>query len=588
MGQLDNLPENQNTGNATAAEALLRAMTQELENLKQNLIVQLNQDVERLHAEKSRLVEEINYLQAQRQQLPSSQNPLPQEQPQEQIDQQQYLVGQLTQAIAEHLQHLLMQRLSQQPDSSYQPLSGTGSNNLPPSPNDYNDSAYRILSSLDTTLRTTFKTLQQDISSYQSSFSQQLSRMHSLEQQGEAILETLVNRLQEQLQAQSSALPLVEPSESEVGGQAYSDRKQTPEANAIPFSVPAAPLPLSRQPKPSSQGQLGLLLILISTVALSVHNVVVQIIGRESQIFNLFSLGGFIKLGLGNSLLILWFRMMVVLPLMALLAIVLYPNVWRDIKKFLLDPDRRGLLTVVGSGFFLFLSQVLIYIAIPQIGPGVAVTILFMYPIITVPLAWLFFGDRPTFLRVGVMLAISFGVILAAWPKIFPAVNSGVASISGVGVGTAAASGIAFAFYLIFMQLGFQKLHPVPVSLVQFTTIFVLASISLMLPLPENLAVQVIPDKRLGLILSGVVLGILTLAGYLLNNFGVRFLGAARASIIASSGPVLTAVLAFLIIPSAQNALQPISIFGIVLVTLGVFSLSFERLLVQNKGQPAK
>jgi drug/metabolite transporter (DMT)-like permease len=83
-------------------------------------------------------------------------------------------------------------------------------------------------------------------------------------------------------------------------------------------------------------------------------------------------------------------------------------------------------------------------------------------------------------------------------------------------------------------------------------------------------------------------LGVLTLAGYLLNNFGVRFLGAARASIIASSGPVLTAVLAFLIIPSAQNALQPISILGIVLVTLGVFALSFERLLVQNKAQPAK
>jgi drug/metabolite transporter (DMT)-like permease len=585
MEQLDNLPENHNTGNATATEALLRAMTQELENLRQNLIVQLNQDVERLQAEKSRLVDEINNLQAQRQQLPSSQSPLPQEQIDR--DQQQYLVGQLTQAIAEHLQGLLMQRLSQQPGSSYHPLSGTGSANLPPSANDYNDSAYRILSSLDTTLRTTFKTLQQDISSYQSSFSQQLSRMHGLEQQGEAILETLVNRLHEQLQAESDALPLV-PSDPEVGGQASSDRKQTPEANAIPFSVPAAPLPLPNQAKPSSQGQLGLLLILISTVALSVHNVVVQIIGRESQIFNLFPLGGFIKLGLGNSLLILWFRMMVVLPLMALLAIVLYPNVWRDIKKFLLDPDRRGLMTVVGSGFFLFLSQVLIYIAIPQIGPGVAVTILFMYPIITVPLAWLFFGDRPTFLRVGVMCAISLGVILAAWPKIFPAVNSGVTSISGVGVGTAAASGIAFAFYLIFMQLGFQKLHPVPVSLVQFTTIFVLASVSLMLPLPENLAVQVIPDKRLGLIISGVVLGVLTLAGYLLNNFGVRFLGAARASIIASSGPVLTAVLAFLIIPSAQNALQPISILGIVLVTLGVFALSFERLLVQNKAQPAK
>jgi drug/metabolite transporter (DMT)-like permease len=110
-----------------------------------------------------------------------------------------------------------------------------------------------------------------------------------------------------------------------------------------------------------------------------------------------------------------------------------------------------------------------------------------------------------------------------------------------------------------------------------------------MLPLPGNFAVQLIPDRRFGLIIGGVVLGILTLVGYLLNNFGVRFLGAARASIVASSGPVLTAVLAFVIIPSAQNALQPISITGILLVTLGVFALSFERLLVQNKPQqPAK
>ena len=587
MVQLDNdQPEKYGKGDSTAAESLLRAMIQELENLQQNLIVQLNQDVERLQAEKSRLIAEIDNLQTQRQQLPSSLQDPPS---QEQGAQQQYLVSQLTQALAEHLQDILMQRLSQQSGSSYRPLSGSAGANLSPSPNEYNESAYRILASLDTTLRTTFKTLQQDISSYQSSFSQQLSRMHSLEQQGEAILEALVNRLNDQLKLQASALPLIQPSDRENVTEPERDRQRLPEANPISLQVPAAPLPLSRQSKPTSQNQLGLLLVLISTVALSIHNVVVQVVGRESNILGAFLFGGFIKLNLGNSLLILWLRMIVVLPLMAIFATGLYPNVWRDIRKFLFDPNRRGLLTVVGSGFFLFLSQVLIYIAISQIGPGVAVTILFMYPLVTVPLAWLFFGDRPTFLRVGVMIAISVGVILAAFPKIFPAGGTGVPGISPVGVGTAAVSGIAFALYLIFMQLGFKRLHPVPVSLIQFSTIFVLSSLSLMLPLPGNFAVQLIPDRRFGLIIGGVVLGILTLVGYLLNNFGVRFLGAARASIVASSGPVLTAVLAFVIIPSAQNALQPISITGILLVTLGVFALSFERLLVQNKPQqPAK
>ncbi len=583
MVQLDNdQPEKYGKGDSTAAENLLRAMIQELENLQQNLIVQLNQDVERLQAEKSRLIAEIDNLQTQRQQLPSSLQDPPS---QEQGAQQQYLVSQLTQALAEHLQEILMQRLSQQSGSSYRPLSGSAGDNLSPSPNEYNESAYRILASLDTTLRTTFKTLQQDISSYQSSFSQQLSRMHSLEQQGEAILEALVNRLNDQLKLQATALPLIQPSDRENVTQPERDRQRLPEANPIPLQIPGAPLPLSRQTKPTSQNQLGLLLVLISTVALSIHNVVVQVVGRESNIFGAFAFGGFIKLNLGNSLLILWLRMIVVLPLMAIFATGLYPNVWRDIRKFLFDPNRRGLLTVVGSGFFLFLSQVLIYIAISQIGPGVAVTILFMYPLVTVPLAWLFFGDRPTLLRVGVMIAISVGVILAAFPKIFPAGGTGVPGISPVGVGTAAVSGIAFALYLIFMQLGFKRLHPVPVSLIQFSTIFVLSSLSLMLPLPGNFAVQLIPDRRFGLIIGGVVLGILTLVGYLLNNFGVRFLGAARASIVASSGPVLTAVLAFVIIPSAQNALQPISITGILLVTLGVFALSFERLLVQNKPQ---
>jgi hypothetical protein len=130
MVQLDNdQPEKYGKGDSTAAESLLRAMIQELENLQQNLIVQLNQDVERLQAEKSRLIAEIDNLQTQRQQLPSSLQDPPS---QEQGAQQQYLVSQLTQALAEHLQDILMQRLSQQSGSSYRPLSGSAGANFVP------------------------------------------------------------------------------------------------------------------------------------------------------------------------------------------------------------------------------------------------------------------------------------------------------------------------------------------------------------------------------------------------------------------------------------------------------------------------
>ncbi|MGA7932415.1 MAG: DMT family transporter, partial [Kovacikia sp.] len=355
--------------------------------------------------------------------------------------------------------------------------------------------------------------------------------------------------------------------------QLRASQNRPQEAAPIPLEFPAAPLPLPGKSKNEiSHLQLGLALVLLSTVALSIHNVVVRIIGNESTVLGFLRIGGVINItSLGNSLLILWLRMLVVLPLMIPVAMFLYPAVWRDIKRFTSAPDRRPLFNVLGSGFFLFLSQILIYIAIGKIGAGPAVTILFMYPIVTVPLAWLLFGDRPTTLRWIVMGTISLGVIFTALPNVSSASN-----VTSAGIITAVLAGVAFAFYLVFMQLGFKKLHPIPVSLVQFFTIFVLTSLILTLS-PIDLKVQV--ENPLGFIVGGIVLGALTLIGYLANNFGVRFMGAARASIIASSGPVMTAFLAWLII---HSPLQAIQVLGILLVTGGVTALSFERM----KGQP--
>jgi drug/metabolite transporter (DMT)-like permease len=351
-----------------------------------------------------------------------------------------------------------------------------------------------------------------------------------------------------------------------------------PIAPSIAPEAPVAPMRPTRT-LPLSQFQLGLVLVLLSTVALSLHNVVVGIVGFQTNLLGITELGGYLNLRtFGNSLLILWMRMLVVVPLMVTIASFLYPMAWRDIKNFSLSKDRNMLLTVVGSGFFLFLSQVLIYIAISQVGPGVAVTILFMYPLITVPLAWLLFSDRPSRLRLAVMSAILAGVVLTAYPKLSAPVNPN-ANVP-LGVGTAILSGIAFAFYLISMQISFRKLHPVPVSLIQFASIFVLTSISLIF-IPTG--VQVLPENRMGLFVCGLVLGALTLLGYLLNNFGVRFMGAAMVSIFAASGPVLTALLAFLITPSERTALQPIQWLGILVVTLSVGALSLENLLRQRR-----
>lgn len=323
-----------------------------------------------------------------------------------------------------------------------------------------------------------------------------------------------------------------------------------------------------------SSAQIGLVFILTSTLALSLHNVVVGIVGGPVSIFGLFNVGNFITLNsLDDSLLILWLRMLIVVPVMGVIAKVLHPPVWRDVRKFVLSKDRRLMVNVIGSGAFLFGSQVFIYLAIAATSPGVAVTILFMYPLVTVPLAWFLFGDRPTSLRVGVMLTILVGVILTAFPRLAATTN-----LSLQGILAAVVSGVLFALYLVSMQISFRKLHPVPVSFIQFVTIFVLTNIMLI-----PFGIQEPPRDLLGVLVGGLILGSLTLIGYLLNNLGVKMMGAARASIVAASGPVLTALLAFLITPSQRTALQPVQMGGIVLVTAAVLALSFEKMLAQGK-----
>jgi len=620
MATIENRPDS--TGeNGRTVESVLQTVTQDLKRLHQDLITQLSQEVSHLQAEKARLANEVRSLQSQRQTL-QTQNT--QSLSQQQIAQQELWAKKLALALSNHLQGLMMQQIHQTVKANQYP---NGSLNAAEAQTQVAN-AQQLLASLDATFSDTFNSLRQELGSYQSSLyrqlneiqNQQLTEMQSLGQQGEAILEALVNRLRQQLQGETprptypveqsaqsfltpqengnSTMGVVSPptsqypspelrspqprlAESSHGSVAPLTHPPHPNPNAhlsqAPIAMPGTPV--ANQPavkRESSTFWTGLILVLLSTIALSIHNVVVRVIGTPSSIFGFPDVGGFIDIKvLGNSLLILWLRMLTVLPLMVMLAMVLYPAIWRDLRKFFFADDRRPILNVVGSGFFLFLSQVLIYIAIGKIGAGPAVTILFMYPIVTVPLAWLLFGDRPTTLRWVVMAVILTGIVLTAQPSM--AATSRGWSFEGVTF--AVGSGISFALYLIFMQLCFKKLHPIPVSLVQFFTIFVLSAV-ILIAIGPNLGVQVLAEQRTGFVLSGILLGILTLIGYLTNNLGVRFMGAGLASIVASIGPVMTSFLAWILI---KNQLQPIQWFGILMVTLGVGALSFERMKLQTR-----
>ncbi|SKB11843.1 conserved membrane hypothetical protein [Planktothrix sp. PCC 11201] len=564
MGTQDNQPPPLGSGETTSAEIILSSVIQELETFHHQIKERYLSDIQRLETDKVRLIGDIENLQTEYQRLQSVQLQILSDR----VPPNRAWLKQLTQIVARDVEQSLIARINQIKAASDPPLLAADASGLLPSEDigaeNFNNRELEAV--LETSLNQTFQSLQQELGNYQSNLSRRLNHMQTLEQQVEALLETIVNRLQEQVETPTLW------GESSRPGLPSGRSDSLPPTNTAPTNRPE---PLgSSQPKSSSPVQLGLFLALLSAVSLSLFNVCLKIILKGPQpreILGLFSLEGIISPGIGNSLLILLLRMIVVMGLMPIVATFLYPPVWGDLRRFLQSGDRRLMLTVIGSGFFLFLSQVAIYVAIGEIPTGIAITIFFIYPIVTVIASWGLFGDRPTLIRVIAMIIILAGGILC-----LPARNPNIA-MGNVQVGVIAAicAGVAFAGYVLLTQVAAGKLHPIPFSLVNFASIFVFSSLSLML-LPDSLGINIEPGVWNGLMIGGVVLGVLTLSSYLLNNFAIRSAGAALASIIGTTGPALTALFAFWIIGEAIKQQQ---IYGMALVILGVGTMSFERMI---------
>jgi drug/metabolite transporter (DMT)-like permease len=571
---------------AQSAEEVLHSVMQELDALHENVKGQLNQDITRLQTEKNHLIEDIEGLREQYRKLQSQQMEALSGR---YIQQQQLWLKQLAQVLAHNLQDLLVQRFNELSANSGHSLSSpipSGEFPIPMPPTNYDERASELLAALDERIDRSFQMLEQDLSSYESELSMRLNNMQTLERQGEELLQNLVNRIREEVESEEEYLDnpfdaqdsYPEESTNSVRAQvlpptpAPRPRESVPQPSSVPSTAPA---------KAPSQVQTGLVLALSSAVVLSLFNVCLRILIKSRNprvVFGLFEFPGVVTPGFGNSLLILLMRLIVVMALMPILATFLYPSVWKDIRRLFQSGDRALWSKVLGSAFFLFLSQVLIYLAIGNIPAGIAITIFFIYPIITVLGSWILFGSRPS--RVGFLaiVGITAGLILAGWPS-FAAPAPGGGNV-GVGVMAALASGITFAGYVLLTQMAAGKLHPIPFSLVNFAAIFVFSSLSLWVPLSDNFAPKIDQNVWPGLIVGGVILGVLTLFSYLLNNFAIRFAGAALASVIGTLGPALTALFGFIII---NEKLQPVEILGMAVVTLSVGAMSVERIMAPQK-----
>ncbi len=549
-----------------STEARLEQINADLDRLRQTLTSQLQGEIQQLQQQKTQLQQDISSLEAQRRSL----------------------MQQMAPTLAAELKSILG---AQNPGNGY-------TTNVAQAEN-YSNTANRLIADLDSTFRSTFKTLQLDLNSYHRSLSQQLSQMYTLEQQGEAILDALVSRLKEELhsnQPRYTAPPVVPqqtmPPVADYGYQ-QNDIIQDPPLAANDISEPVEAKTYTpsltdtkRQKKELtfSKSQLGLILILFSSLILSLQNVVISVILNQSSIFGFIKTGGYISPGIGNSLLILFLRMIFVVPVMCLIAKSLHPSSFKDIEKFIEERDYMLMAKVAGCGFALFLSQVLIYTALGPLSPGVAITIFFIFPIVTLLLAWLSFGERPSNIRWLVAFVVVLGVGLISAP-------SGGAEIS-LPLGSVLAaifSGVSFAVHVLLIQACTKKIHPVPFSVINFGTILIFATISLFLTftpfLPDSWAISVESGKGFSVLLSGMVLGVLTLLSYLANNIGISYIGAAISSIFGATGPVLTSILSLIIIGKTLSGQQ---VLGMLVVTAGVLALNLERLYGTKAKKKAK
>ncbi|BBC24041.1 DMT family transporter [Pseudanabaena sp. ABRG5-3] len=572
---------------SSSYEQTLAGVTKDLSDLRANILGKLSREILILQAQKNALTDDIHRLQSQRKELEVL-TVAQQGMNQQEIQRQQW-IEQLAQAITYHLKNDVIVTNSQV-------LS------------DHSQNFEQLMLNLDSAIRTTFQSLQRDVDTYQRDLDDQMQRMYTQRQQGELMLSALVERIDEYLRRSSvdryggnvggnppinftgtsgfagaigNNVNSTEPVRSNGNGN-YSqiqvptfnnsssqfrqynpnDTRPYTDEPTQSFESPVPDPSLAQPTKRLNDWWFGFVLVLGASVVLSLQNILVRVIFSNSNILGLFQFGGLIKASVPNSFMLLLLRMAFATPIMWMVAKVIFRvDVFRDFQQ-LLHPTRRSLFRRVAfSALLQFASFAFIYVALGILNPGLAVTLFFIFPTVTVLMAWLLFGDRPSKERWVVIGIIYAGIMLTY--NIF-----GANKPDTWGVIAAMISGIAFAGYIITSQACFKQLNPVSFTSINFAIILLLC-------------IGTIPFTLSSISLNGslvfmcFLIALTTLGGYLLTSFGTKLMGAAQASIVSASGPVFTTFLAFTIL---GDKLSPIQLFGVFLVTGGVGLLSLQNM----------
>lgn len=234
----------------------------------------------------------------------------------------------------------------------------------------------------------------------------------------------------------------------------------------------------------------------------------------------------------------------------AFILLILYMGIIRKTRVFYFSPlvVLQSLVLIAGGLCFFYSMQTL--------SAGLAIVIFFSHPVLVALIGSLVFRERISLRLIAALLLAVAGIILVS------GLIQGSVQMSSSGLAYIIASSVLYAIYSVISQNSVAKISPLTLtSTISLVAVLVLAIVfhdaEFLLHLTANQFAT-----GLGLALLNTVLSVF----FFLK--GVQYIGATRATLVGTLEPVLTMLLAYLLLRERFSSLE---LIGAALVFISMF-----------------
>jgi drug/metabolite transporter (DMT)-like permease len=263
-----------------------------------------------------------------------------------------------------------------------------------------------------------------------------------------------------------------------------------------------------------------------------------------------------------DTITILTLRMLASAPFYV--AVLIWENRKKSVEKAALPPYTW--LRILGLGFIgYYLSAYLNFYGLNFITASLERVTLFVYPTFVLLINLIFFKKPISKLQFGALAITYLGILIAFLQNL----SEGHQVNISWGVFLVIASGFTYAFYMV----GSDRLIPV-MGIWRFTSWSMLAATLMMLVHAYCVNGLKIWHLRAEIYYIGLVMAFLsTVIPTFLYSAGIKRVGSSNTSIISSTGPIFTIILATIFLGESISFMQ---ILGTILVLVGVFLIGFK------------